>query len=112
MKADRRIHDIEQGRNLRYFGFLIIAILAGGKLANASRAMFKVDPGRPRSWTVCTVKYAIRLGVRLLRHVSKLAGHTWHFAIRYAAERFARKNDCAATGVDEQDETASMQDKS
>lgn len=54
-KSDQRIKDIERGHNFRYFVFLALAFLAGGKLANASRAMVKDDSIFPRSWFFCLI---------------------------------------------------------
>ncbi|MBM7343704.1 hypothetical protein [Pantoea coffeiphila] len=48
-KADEHIQEIEQGHNTRYFVFLLLAFVAGGKLANASRSMVKHDTVRPPS---------------------------------------------------------------
>ncbi|NIY49246.1 hypothetical protein [Cedecea colo] len=59
-KTDLHIQDIERGHNLRYFVFLFLAFLAGGKLANASRTMVKIDSVRPPSWTLIFIKYASR----------------------------------------------------
>ncbi|MFP3503791.1 hypothetical protein [Burkholderia sp. SIMBA_062] len=71
-KSDRRIHDIERGHNLRYFGFLIVAFLAGGKLANASRAMVKDDSVRPRSWILTTIKYVVKKAKATLQGLATL----------------------------------------
>jgi hypothetical protein len=76
-KSDRRINDIEQGRNLRYFGFLFIAILAGGKLANASRAMVKADSVRPPSWIFVAIKYAGKKATASLKFFVVLSGYAY-----------------------------------
>jgi hypothetical protein len=81
-KSDQHIHDIERGHNLRYFGFLFVAILAGGKLANASRAMVKHELVRPKSWLLTIIYYLskkiiiffvflINLGAFACRHFAK-----------------------------------------
>lgn len=59
-RADSHIQEIERGHNARYFVFLLLAFVAGGKLANASRSMFKHDIVRPRSWLVMTIKYVVK----------------------------------------------------
>ncbi|KFD18675.1 hypothetical protein GTPT_2436 [Tatumella ptyseos ATCC 33301] len=55
-KADSRIKDIEQGHNSRYFVFLMLAFVAGGKLANTSRSMVSHDTVRPRSWLLSGIR--------------------------------------------------------
>lgn len=57
-KADLYVEGIEKGHNQRYFLFLLLAFLAGGKLANASRAMIKHDiTFREKSWLVIILKH-------------------------------------------------------
>jgi len=58
-KADSRIKDIEQGHNTRYFVFLMLAFVAGGKLANTSRSMVGHDTVRPRSWLLSGIRFII-----------------------------------------------------
>lgn len=55
--ADARIQEIERGHNERYFVFLLLAFVAGGKLANASRSMVKHDRIRPPSWLFMTIQF-------------------------------------------------------
>jgi len=55
-KYDGRIVSIRETFNLRYFAFLLVAFLAGGKVANSSRAMLSEDVGRPRSWTLAVLR--------------------------------------------------------
>lgn len=58
-KTDLYVQDIEKAHNLRYFLFLLLAFLAGGKLANSSRAMIKHDiTFLEKSWLVIIFKYA------------------------------------------------------
>jgi len=80
-KTERRIHDIKQAHNIRYFGFLVVAFLAGGKLANASRAMVKVDPGRPHSWVILIVKLTCKTTMTLLKRFLALSMDAY-FCIR------------------------------
>lgn len=56
-KADQRIQEIERGHNARYFVFLLLAFVAGGKLANASRSMVKHDNIRPPSWLFMIIRF-------------------------------------------------------
>lgn len=58
-KADARIQDIEQGHNTRYFVFLTLAFVAGGKLANTSRSMARHDTVRPRSWLFTGIRFIV-----------------------------------------------------
>lgn len=60
-RIEKQVANIEQGRNLRYFAFMLIAFLAGGKLANASRALRATDLVAPRSWMALVLKTALRL---------------------------------------------------
>jgi len=71
-EGDRRIHDIKQGYNRRYFIFLLFAILAGGKLANTSRALFKPNSGCTQSWVLISIKYTSRKILILLRRLTML----------------------------------------
>ncbi|AUA57654.1 hypothetical protein CVS48_17510 [Achromobacter spanius] len=73
-QTDDRIQQIHRGHNMRYFIFLFVAILAGGKLANASRAMVKYDSISPPSWTLLTVKYLIKKIATLLGLVAMFMG--------------------------------------
>lgn len=58
-KADSRIKDIEQGHNTRYFVFLMLAFVAGGKLENTSRSMVRHGTVRPRSWLFSGIKFIV-----------------------------------------------------
>ncbi|WP_410706577.1 hypothetical protein [Citrobacter braakii] len=78
-KADQRISEIERGHNTRYFVFLILAFMAGGKLANASRSMVKDDSVLPPSWILQSIKclgyitiYSFKEIVMLLTLISRL----------------------------------------
>lgn len=87
-KADDHIQKIERGHNARYFVFLILAFVAGGKLANASRSMVKHDTVRPPSWLFIVIRLlAIKAllpcikraagGVRLLFQFLSLSVTRW-----------------------------------
>lgn len=82
-RSDQRIHEIERGHNLRYFGFLFVAFLAGGKLANASRAMVKEDSVHPRSWMLIAIRYACKSMMVSLKSLATLVAR----ACRYLACR-------------------------
>lgn len=69
-KAHARIHEIEQGRNTRYFVFLILAFFVGGKLANASRSIVSHDVVRPPSWVFMACKSISHLLLFLLNVLS------------------------------------------
>ncbi|WP_413739598.1 hypothetical protein ACL2XQ_19865 [Sodalis sp. RH14] len=56
-KADDHIQEIERGHNVRYFVFLLLAFVAGGKLANASRSMVEHDKVRPPSWLFMIIRF-------------------------------------------------------
>ena len=84
-KSDQRIHEIERGHNLRYFVFLIVAILAGGKLANASRAMLKNDSVRPPSWILTAIRFAGRKAMASLKILATLILHVRHYLVQHAA---------------------------
>lgn len=99
--SDKRIHDIRQGHNLRYFIFLVIAILAGGKLANASRAMVGDDSVRPPSWILMSIKYATRRIMILLKFLAMLSNHAYRHITRRAAALLARCRDAKAARPDE-----------
>ncbi|PXW37867.1 hypothetical protein DFO54_1284 [Erwinia sp. AG740] len=66
-KADERIQEIERGHNARYFVFLMLAFVAGGKLANASRSMVKHDTVCPPSWLFMIIRFAMRKMLLALR---------------------------------------------
>lgn len=56
-KADTRIQEVEEGHNARYFVFLILAFIAGGKIANASRSLVKDDSVHPPSWLFTFLRF-------------------------------------------------------
>lgn len=58
-KADEHIQEIERGHNTRYFVFLLLAFVAGGKLANASRSMVKHDTVRPPLWLFMVIRFIV-----------------------------------------------------
>lgn len=66
-KADARIQDIEQGHNTRYFVFIMLAFVAGGKLANASRSMVRHDTVRPKSWLFTCIRFIVHNTLLLIR---------------------------------------------
>lgn len=65
--ADERIQEIDRGHNVRYFVFLMLAFVAGGKLANASRSMRKVDAVCPPSWLLKIIRFISHKIVLALR---------------------------------------------
>lgn len=56
-KVNDRINEIEMGHNIRYFAFLAVGLLAGGKVANATRALLSTDISKQKSWTVVIFKF-------------------------------------------------------
>lgn len=108
-KSDRRIHDIERGRNLRYFGFLFVAILAGGKLANASRAMVKDDSVRPPSWILTAIKYAGKKTTASLKFLAALSAHAYCFFAQHAAALLVRYQEARAARLEQRNKAASEQ---
>jgi hypothetical protein len=100
-KSDRRIHDIERGHNLRYFGFLLVAILAGGKLANASRAMVKADSVRPRSWILIAGKYAAKKATVAFKFLGRISGSTCRYLAQLAATQLSYYKAARAARLDE-----------
>ena len=66
-KADNHIQEIERGHNARYFVFLLLAFVAGGKLANASRSMVKHDKVRPRSWLFMIIRFTSIKALQICR---------------------------------------------
>lgn len=106
-KSDRRIHDIERGHNLRYFGFLIVAVLAGGKLANASRAMVKADSVRPPSWILTAVKYAGKKIIALLKGLTALIADECHYLAQQAAALLVRYLKARAVSREQRKKAAS-----
>lgn len=71
-KSEQRIHEIEQGHNTRYFVFLLLAFLAGGKLANASRSMVKDDQVTPPSWVWISIKFLYQMIYLVLKTLWKV----------------------------------------
>lgn len=65
--ADERIQEIDRGHNARYFVFLMLAFVAGGKLANASRSMREKDSVRPPSWLLMIIRFILRKSALVLR---------------------------------------------
>ncbi|WP_155122825.1 hypothetical protein [Burkholderia ubonensis] len=53
---DGRIGDIERGHNIRYFAFLAVGLLAGGKVANATRALLRGDVVKQKSLIIGFLK--------------------------------------------------------
>lgn len=108
-KADRRIEEIERGHNLRYFGFLFVAFLAGGKLANASRAMVKADSVRPPSWIFNAISYAFRLTKSSLKRVAALIIDVCRRLAQQAVALLACYQKARAASPEQQNEAASDQ---
>jgi hypothetical protein len=67
LRAHEQVESTERGHNIRYFAFLVIAFLAGGKVANASRALRAPDLVRPHSWVMICLNMCLNAGCRLLR---------------------------------------------
>ncbi|WP_155122562.1 hypothetical protein [Burkholderia ubonensis] len=68
-KVDEHIRSIEMGHNIRYFAFLGVGLLAGGKVANATRAFLADDVAPQKSWIVYSLRgiwWGINLGIRTL----------------------------------------------
>ncbi|ADD78103.1 Hypothetical Protein PANA_2936 [Pantoea ananatis LMG 20103] len=65
--ADEHIQEIERGHNGRYFVFLMLAFVAGGKLANASRSMAGHDTIRPRSWLFICFGFVFKNIILIIR---------------------------------------------
>lgn len=71
-KVDSRIHDIEIGHNIRYFAFLVVGFLAGGKVANATRSLLSGDVARQKSWVIWFFRFLRSLIVYILKRICKL----------------------------------------
>lgn len=108
-KSDKRIRDIERGHNLRYFGFLIVAFLAGGKLANASRAMVKDDSVRPRSWILAAIKYAGKKTMASLEGLATLIADACRYLARQAVALLARYQKARTVNLEQRKKGASEQ---
>lgn len=108
-KSDMRIHDIERGHNLRYFGFLIVAFLAGGKLANASRAMVKDDSVGPPSWVLAAIKYACKKTMALLKGLVALIAAGGRYLAQRAAALCTRFQKSRAARLERRRKAASEQ---
>jgi len=101
-KSDQRIHDIARGHNLRYFGFLIVAILAGGKLANASRAMVKDDLVRPPSWMLTAIRYVGKKTIASLKLLIALIAHACRSLSQHASALLVRYQEARAACLEKQ----------
>lgn len=55
-KYDDKITTIRQSYNFRYFAFILVAFLAGGKIANVSRSLMPADKGKPISWIAWCIR--------------------------------------------------------
>jgi hypothetical protein len=71
-KSNRKIEDIERGHNIRYFAFLLVAFLAGGKVANATRALRSEDSIRPKSWLLAITRILIKFAKIVLANANRL----------------------------------------
>ncbi|MEX2943087.1 hypothetical protein AB4K08_20400 [Serratia fonticola] len=109
-KSDHRIHEIEQGHNLRYFVFLILAFLAGGKLANASRAMVKNDSIRPTSWILTFIKYVIKITMLSFRVLATLIANLHRYLAQQAARLLAHYRKSRVTSHEQQEKLVSEQE--
>lgn len=76
-KVEDRIHDIEIGHNIRYFAFLVVGFLAGGKVANATRSLLSGDVARQKSWikrffkfSYSIIAYALIMIYKLIKLIS------------------------------------------
>lgn len=106
-KSDRRIRDIERGHNLRYFGFLVVAILAGGKLANASRAMVKDDSVRPTSWVLITIWFVGKKAMASLKCLVALVTRVCRFLIQGAVFPLVHYQEAKALSLERRKKAAS-----
>lgn len=106
-RTDRRIRDIERGHNLRYFGFLIVAFLAGGKLANASRSMLKDDSVSPPSWVFITIRYAGKKAMTSLNVLAALITNACRYLAQQAAALLARYRKIRAASLEQRERAIS-----
>lgn len=109
-KSDQRIREIERGRNLRYFVFLAVAFLAGGKLANASRAMVKDDSVRPRSWVLTTIKYVGKKAIATLKGLTTLIIDACCYLAQQIAVLFTRYQAARAVRLEQRKKATSEQE--
>ncbi len=109
-KSAHRIHDIERGHNLRYFVFLILAFLAGGKLANASRAMVKEDSVRPPSWILAFIKYASKKTMRLFKGLATLIADKSCYLAQQATMLLAHYQKSKVTSPEQQEKSVPEQE--
>jgi len=104
-KADDHIQEIERGHNVRYFVFLLLAFVAGGKLANASRSMVKHDTVRPPSWLFVIIRFVV---IKVLLMCWMLAtGVIWPLIKLFSLSAIRRK--MKATIREEADDSPSEQ---
>lgn len=89
--------------------FLIVAILAGGKLANASRAMLKVDSDRPTSWILAVIKYAGKKAMASLKFLATLSAHAYRYLAKHAAVLLGRYQKARAARLEQRKKEASEQ---
>ncbi|MEO6825084.1 MAG: hypothetical protein ABI167_10260 [Nitrosospira sp.] len=82
-ETDKKVTSIKRSFNIRYFVFLGVAFLAGGKLANASRALLAVDKTKPRSWVAWCVRRLLSLLVKTLNVTFSLVKRLIDFCRRY-----------------------------
>lgn len=109
-KTDQRTEDIERGHNLRYFGFLIVALLAGGKLANASRAMVKKKESlNAHSWMLIAITYGLRNAMVLLKGLATLISVLCRRLARYASALIGRYQKAEVARLKQQKTAASEQ---
>jgi hypothetical protein len=89
VKAHEKIASTERSHNFRYFAFLAVAFLAGGKLANASRSLRAVDKVRPASWLLIAMRSPYRISKQIVTIV--------RFVVRVARGDLARAPQHIAT---------------
>lgn len=109
-KSDHRIEEIERGHNLRYFSFLAVAILAGGKLANASRAMVEDDSVGSPSWVLTAIRVVWKTTEALAKSSTTLAARAYSYLIQSAAVLLGRVRAVRSASLQQRKETSPKQE--
>lgn len=65
VKADSKIREVQQSRNYRYFAFLGVAFLAGGKVSNSTRSLSRNGEEKPISWLLLLFRKLLSASVQL-----------------------------------------------
>lgn len=97
VRTDEKVDEIERGRNIRFFTFMAVAFLAGGKVANASRALLTKDIVQSKAWSAIVVKFIFNFIKRVFAKLFRISLHMayvargWIVRVNFSWLKFRKK---------------------